>query len=68
MSRVPVAVIAGLLGLVLYVGAVVAAADHVLPHHWLLQAAYFVVAGTVWVWPISRLMYWAARKEPPRRR
>lgn len=68
MSRTPVAVVAGILGLLLYIAAVVALADHVLPHHWTLHVLYFTVAGVAWVWPITRLMYWAARKEPPRRR
>ncbi|WP_073139280.1 DUF2842 domain-containing protein [Muricoccus roseus] len=62
MSRVPVATIAGILGFLLYIGAVVALADLVLPHHWLLQVAYFTVAGMAWVWPVGRLMRWAARK------
>ncbi|MBI0534325.1 DUF2842 domain-containing protein [Roseomonas sp. KE2513] len=68
MSRVPVAVIAGILGFLLYIAAVVALADAVLPGHWTLHVLYFTVAGIAWVWPASRLMYWAARKEPPRRR
>ncbi|HEY8613442.1 MAG TPA: DUF2842 domain-containing protein [Roseomonas sp.] len=62
MSRIPVAVIAGILGLLLYIGAVVALADFVLPRHWTLHVLYFTVVGIAWVWPISRLMYWAARK------
>lgn len=62
MSRVPVATIAGILGFLLYIGAVVALADHVLPRHWAVQLLYFTVAGVAWVWPASRLMYWAARK------
>ncbi|WP_209379757.1 DUF2842 domain-containing protein [Pararoseomonas baculiformis] len=62
MSRIPVAVMAGVLGILLYIGAAVALADFVLPRHWTLQLLYFLVAGMAWVWPISRLMYWAARK------
>ena len=61
MSRVPVAVIAGILGFLLYIGAAVALADAV-PWHWAAQLLYFTVAGVAWVWPASRLMYWAARK------
>lgn len=67
MSRTAIAVPLGLLGFLLYVGAVVALADHVLAMHWTVQAVYFVVAGVAWAWPAQRLMYWAARKEPPRR-
>ncbi len=62
MSRIPVAVIAGILGFLLYIGAVTALADAVLPLHWTVQVAYFVLAGVAWVWPASRLMMWAARK------
>ena len=67
MSRIPLALVAGILGLLLYIGAVVALADRVLPGHWGLHLLYFAVAGVAWVWPISRLMYWAARKQAPRR-
>jgi hypothetical protein len=62
MSRVPVAVLAGILGFLLYVGAVVALADLVLHRHWVVQLIYFTVAGFAWTWPATRLMYWAARK------
>jgi membrane protein implicated in regulation of membrane protease activity len=62
------AVTAGILGFLLYIGAVVALADVVLRLHWTVQAVYFAVVGIAWVWPVSRLMYWAARKSPPRRR
>lgn len=67
MSRTAIAVPLGLLGFLLYVGAVVALADHVLAMHWTVQTVYFVLAGVAWAWPAQRLMYWAARKEPPRR-
>ncbi len=62
MSRVPVAVAAGLAGLAVYVGVVVAWADHVLPAHWAVQIVYFAITGTAWVVPIRWLMLWAARK------
>jgi uncharacterized protein DUF2842 len=67
MSRTAIAVLVGLLGFLLYVGAVVALADHVVGLHWVVQTAYFILAGVAWAWPASRLMYWAARREPPRR-
>lgn len=60
MSRIAVAGITGILGFLLYVGAVVALADHVLPLHWLVQLAYFVVVGIAWAWPAKRLMIWGA--------
>ena len=68
MPRTAIAVPLGLLGFLLYVGAAVALADRVLSMHWAVQAAYFVVAGVAWAWPAQRLMYWAAGKEPPRRK
>ncbi len=60
MSRIAVAGIAGILGFLLYVGVVVAMADHVLPLHWLVQLLYFVVVGIAWAWPAKWLMVWGA--------
>jgi hypothetical protein len=60
MSRTPIALAVGLIGFALYVMAVVALADHVLPLHWALQFIYFTVAGVAWAWPAKRLMFWAA--------
>jgi hypothetical protein len=68
MSRTAIAVPLGLLGFLLYIGAVVALADHVLPLHWVVQTAYFILVGIAWAWPAQRLMYWAARIRPPPRR
>jgi hypothetical protein len=62
MSRVPIAVVAGVGGLILYVMAVVALADHFLGLNWAIQAAYYLVAGIAWVFPMQKLMYWAARR------
>ncbi len=61
MSRWMVALVLGLLGFALYVGAAVVLADHVLGRHWLLELAYFLVAGLAWAWPARALMVWAAR-------
>lgn len=60
-SRVAFALALGLLGFLLYVGAVVALADHVLRLHWAAQAFYFLAAGVAWVVPARALMFWAAR-------
>ena len=68
MSRTAIAVLVGLLGFLLYVGAAVALADHVVGMHWAVQTAYFIVARVACAWPAQRLIYWAARKEPPPRR
>ncbi len=61
MSRVPVAVVGGLLGFAAYVALVVALGDHVAGANWAVQALYFVVVGTVWVLPVRWLMLWSVR-------
>lgn len=67
MSRTAIALPLGLIGVLLYVGAAVTLADRVAGSHWTVQALYFVFAGIAWAWPAQRLMYWAARKDPPSR-
>ncbi len=62
MPRILIATIVGLVGFVAYVVAAVTLADYLSPMHWALQALFFLVAGTLWVFPIRSLMYWAARK------
>jgi len=64
MSRIAIAAVAGILGFLLYVGAVVALADHILPLHWLVQLLYFVVVGIAWAWPAKWLMVWGAGRRP----
>jgi hypothetical protein len=61
MPRALLALLLGLAGFLLYVGVVVALADWVLHLHWLVQLAYFLVAGVAWAWPAKALMFWAAR-------
>lgn len=58
--RAAMATILGLVGFLLYVGAVLAVADHVLGWHWVVQALFFVVAGSAWVWPARWLLFWGA--------
>ena len=60
MSRIPIAIIAGLVGFALYVATVMILADYVLAWHWTIQAVYFITAGTLWVFPIRWLMFWGA--------
>ena len=60
-SRVPVAAVLGCFGLIAYIGLAVTLADRVTHTHWLAQALYFVIAGSVWVLPMRWLMLWAAR-------
>jgi membrane protein implicated in regulation of membrane protease activity len=61
MPRPLLALLIGLAGFALYVAVVVVIADWVLPLHWLVQLAYFAVAGVAWVWPARALMFWGAR-------
>ena len=68
MSRTAIAVPLGILGFLLYIGAAVALADHVVGRHWVVQTAYYVLAGVAWAWPAQRLIYSAARRSPPKRR
>jgi hypothetical protein len=48
----------GTVGFITYVAAAVALADHVIPLHWLVELAYYLVAGLAWTWPAARLMRW----------
>jgi hypothetical protein len=61
MSRNSLALLAGSVGLLLYLGLVLWVGDWVQHLHWALQVPYFVLAGFVWVFPIRSLIYWAAR-------
>jgi hypothetical protein len=60
MPRILIATLAGIVGLALYIMAAVAAADLLGPMHWATQLGYFVVAGSIWVFPVRWLMLWAA--------
>ena len=60
MSRTPIAVVAGLLFFAVWVVGAVTLGD--LPMHWAVRAAYFLVVGFVWVFPIRWLMLWAAHQ------
>ncbi len=61
MSRPLVATLAGVAFIFVYVIAVITLPD-VLPRQWVFQAAYFLVAGVVWVFPIRWLMLWSVGK------
>ena len=52
--------------LAVYVTAAVIVADF-LPDHWLVNLAYFAIAGTAWAFPLKRLMTWMAAEPPSRR-
>jgi hypothetical protein len=60
MTRPIIALLAGLVGFAAYVALVVVLADFVLDLHWVLQLAYFLVAGLAWAPAARRLMFWGA--------
>lgn len=66
--RVLIALPLGLVGMALYVGAVVALADRLDGLGWPVHALYFAVAGVLWVLPAHALMLWAAGMPPGWRR
>lgn len=61
MSRVPIAVVGGLVGLAAYIGAAATLADRLAGMHWAVQGLYYALAGSLWVFPVRWLMLWAAR-------
>jgi hypothetical protein len=61
MPRILIATVLGLVGFLAYLVAAVTLYDTVAALNWAIQAAYFVVAGTIWVIPVRSLMLWAAR-------
>ncbi len=67
MSRTSIAILAGLIFLAAYLFGALALSDRVAGAHWLVQAAYFITAGTLWVLPVYRLMLWAVRPQPLRK-
>jgi hypothetical protein len=48
-------------GLAAYAGAVGLAAERVDTMHWLVQAGFYALAGTVWVVPAAYLTRWMQR-------
>ncbi len=61
MSRPTIAALAGIAGFLAYMVIVLLAADHLRQAHWLVELAFFAVAGIVWVWPAKALIAWAVR-------
>jgi hypothetical protein len=61
MSRTAIASLAGLAGFLAYVVIVLLLADLLRGRHWLLELAFFALAGILWVWPAKRLIAWAVR-------
>ena len=62
MSRGPIATVAALLFVIVYVAVVITLPDLFPRLHWALEALYWTAAGILWVFPVTRLMYWAAGK------
>ena len=62
MSRTPIATLAALLFVTLYIFAAIALPDLLPPAPGLVMAAYWCVAGLLWVLPVRWLMLWAAGK------
>ena len=60
-SRPLAATLMGLAFIFVYIVAVISL-PAVLPHYWVFQACYFLVAGVVWVIPIRWLMLWSVGK------
>ena len=56
-----VATVGGSGGFVAYVAAVVVLGDRVTDAHWLVQAVFFLLAGTLWAFPATWLIRWAVR-------
>jgi hypothetical protein len=59
-ARVPIASVAGIVFLGLWIALAMVLADHVYAMNFAVQFIYFAVAGLVWVFPIRWLMLWAA--------
>ena len=62
MSRPKIATIAGIAFVLAYMIAAIALPDIIGRQHWAVEAAYWCVAGIVWVFPIRWLMLWSVYK------
>ncbi len=62
MSRPSIAVVAGLAFVFFYIAAAVTLPDVIGRMHWAVEAAYWGLAGVVWVFPIRWLMLWSVGK------
>lgn len=61
MSRGKIALLAGVVGFIAYIAVVVAVGDFFVNRHWAIQIIYYTATGFVWVFPVIRLIKWAAR-------
>lgn len=51
--------------MILYIGGVIAIAARMGQAHWLLQLAFYSVAGIIWAIPLKPLMRWMHAKDKP---
>lgn len=61
-SLIAVSAIVG--GLAVYAAAAMLLAE-TLPPSWPVEAAFFAVAGLVWIVPAARIIRWGVGKKPP---
>ena len=47
--------------MLLYIGAVLLVADR-LPEHWAVYLAFYLVAGTLWAFPLKPVFAWINRE------
>lgn len=62
MKRSTVATVAGLLFVLVYIIAAISIPDLLGRMNWAVEAAYWCVAGVLWVLPIRWLMLWSVGK------
>lgn len=60
MSRTPIATVAGLAFVGLYIAAAVALPELLPRVPWYVETLYWAIAGVAWVFPVRWLMLWAA--------
>ncbi|MBS7813139.1 DUF2842 domain-containing protein [Roseococcus pinisoli] len=61
MSRGKIALLAGIVGFIVYIAVVVAVGDFFVNLHWTIQVVYYALTGFIWVFPAIRLIKWGAR-------
>ena len=62
MSRTPIAVVAGIVFVLVYIAAAISLPDLFGRMYWLAEAVYWCAAGVVWVFPVRWLMLWSVHK------
>ena len=61
MRRTRIAILATILFVLAYIVAAITLPDYLPQEYWAVQALYWLVAGTLWVFPVWWLMIWARR-------